>query len=126
MPKSVHNVLILVLWSIFSLISSMLRREPKERISLKEIMSHAWMQGGKCCANQACVALVGKEHLSSQDQESIIQTMVDGNIASRSEILRYDFLFKLLCAKLCSQAIYLSISIYNSICVFLCFSTSDP
>lgn len=68
----------------------MLRREPKERISLRDIMSHPWMAsgGGKCCLNQSCVALVRKEHLSPQDHDSIIKMMVDGGIASNTEILR--------------------------------------
>ena len=74
----------------YSLISSMLKREPRERISLRNIMSHPWMssEGSHCCTDMSCVALVRKEHLSSHDHDSIIQVMVDGGIATRSEVLR--------------------------------------
>jgi len=68
----------------------MLRREPKERISLRDIMQHPWMTvgGGQCCDNFACVALVGRQHLSKDDHDAIIQRMVDGGIATRSEIIK--------------------------------------
>lgn len=68
----------------------MLRREPKERISLRSIVHHPWMTqtGKRCCDNSSCVALVGREHLASEDHDLIIQKMVEGGIASRTEILR--------------------------------------
>ena len=84
------TVIIILCLSVFSLISSMLKREPKERISLSKIVNHPWMirDGRQCCDNSLCVALVGKEHLAPEDQESIIQRMIEGGIGSRSEILR--------------------------------------
>ncbi|XP_067931694.1 SNF-related serine/threonine-protein kinase-like isoform X3 [Watersipora subatra] len=73
-----------------SLISAMLKREPRERMSLSNIVNHRWMiaNGRQCCDNSLCVSLVGREHLPSEDQESIIQKMVDGGIATRAEIYR--------------------------------------
>lgn len=84
----------------------MLRREPDERISLSDIVNHPWMSkdGTRCCDNSLCVALVGKEHLAPEEQENIIQRMVEGGIATRTEILRYT-------------------SVYNST-AFLCFCVS--
>lgn len=75
---------------LFSLISSMLRREPTERISLRNIVHHPWMinTSGKQCCDNSCVALVGRENLAAEDHDLIIHKMVEGGIASRTEILR--------------------------------------
>lgn len=69
----------------------MLKREPKERIGLAEIVSHPWMNrdGSQCCENLLCTSLVGREHVTPADHNDIIERMVEGGFPNKAEIQRY-------------------------------------
>lgn len=71
-----------------SLIGRMLIREPERRASLAEIASDPWlMEGAKETQSTEYLPLVSRHQVSEEDHNIIIQKMVNGNIASKEEIL---------------------------------------
>uniref|UniRef100_H2UAE5 SNF-related serine/threonine-protein kinase n=1 Tax=Takifugu rubripes TaxID=31033 RepID=H2UAE5_TAKRU len=70
------------------LIDRMLQRDPKQRASLEEIESHAWLQGvDPSPATKYNTPLVSHKNLSEEEHNSIIQRMVLGDIADREAIV---------------------------------------
>lgn len=68
----------------------MLQRDPKQRASLEEIESHAWLQGvDPSPATKYNTPLVSHKNLSEEEHNSIIQRMVLGDIADREAIVEY-------------------------------------
>lgn len=74
---------------IFSLIGRMLIREPERRATLEEIANDPWLveSGGQREHNQEYLPLVSRHQVSEEDHSTIIQKMVNGNIATKEQIL---------------------------------------
>lgn len=69
------------------LIGRMLLREPEQRATLDEIAHHTWLtQDGADCVPEH-LPLVSREQVSDDDHTLIIQKMVNGNIATKEDIL---------------------------------------
>lgn len=66
----------------------MLIRDPEKRATLEQIANDPWLTFG-CYTNSLpeCLPLVSREHLAEEDHAHIIQKMVNGNIATKEEIL---------------------------------------
>lgn len=71
---------------LFSLIHKMLQREPVHRAKLGDILNHKWLCMGDYIAPS--VPLISREHLSDDDHNYLIEKMVEGNIATKDEILQ--------------------------------------
>ena len=73
------------------LIGRMLRRDPAERHTLQDIANDPWLvgSGGDSLVYQPAdyLPLVSREHLTDDDHAVILQKMVNGNIATKEEIL---------------------------------------
>ena len=70
------------------LIGRMLQRDPALRANLEEIANDPWLQEGAGIVQPAhYLPLVSREHLSEEDHALILQKMVNGNIATKEEIL---------------------------------------
>lgn len=70
------------------LIGRMLQRDPANRATLEEIASDAWLQDGAAALPPShYLPLVSREHLTEDDHAIILQKMVNGNIATKEEIL---------------------------------------
>ncbi|EDO36587.1 predicted protein, partial [Nematostella vectensis] len=80
-----------------NLISRMLIREPHNRASLGEIMSHPWLQQGPTPLVPSDVPLVAELPLTTDEHLLLLDKMEDGNIADRDKVIRsleensYDF-----------------------------------
>lgn len=81
----------------FSMISRMLVKDPSKRTTLEDIVSHPWMESGSPMSLPQ-VPLVCREALQEEDQAYIMQKIVDGNIATKQEILEYVHVSVLLSA----------------------------
>uniref|UniRef100_A0A8W8JZC1 SNF-related serine/threonine-protein kinase n=1 Tax=Magallana gigas TaxID=29159 RepID=A0A8W8JZC1_MAGGI len=68
------------------LIHKMLQREPVHRAKLGDILNHKWLCMGDYIAPS--VPLISREHLSDDDHNYLIEKMVEGNIATKDEILQ--------------------------------------
>lgn len=68
------------------LISRMLVKNPDKRATLMEITSHPWLSDGKQDIPDM-FPLVSKEQLSEEDHNLIVQKIVNGNIATKEDIL---------------------------------------
>nr|XP_016930314.1 SNF-related serine/threonine-protein kinase [Drosophila suzukii] len=76
-----------------NLIASMLVRDPKKRATVEEIASSAWLKpidepDSTTSATEHFLPLVSREQLGEEDHAFIIQKMINGNIASKEEILQ--------------------------------------
>ncbi|EDW02176.1 SNF-related serine/threonine-protein kinase [Drosophila grimshawi] len=72
-----------------NLIATMLVRDPKKRATVEEIASSAWLkQIDEPESVEHSLPLVSREQLSEEDHAFIIQKMINGNIASKEEILQ--------------------------------------
>ncbi|KAH8404144.1 hypothetical protein KR215_010314 [Drosophila sulfurigaster] len=72
-----------------SLIATMLVRDPKNRATVEEIASSAWLkQTDEPDSVEHSLPLVSRQQLSEEDHAFIIQKMINGNIASKEEILQ--------------------------------------
>lgn len=79
-----------------NLIASMLVRDPKKRATVEEIAASAWLKpidepDGTTNASgttEHFLPLVSREQLGEEDHAFIIQKMINGNIASKEEILQ--------------------------------------
>ncbi|XP_017015188.2 SNF-related serine/threonine-protein kinase [Drosophila takahashii] len=78
-----------------NLIASMLVRDPKKRATVEEIASSAWLKPidepdstSSSVTTEHFLPLVSREQLSEEDHAFIIQKMINGNIASKEEILQ--------------------------------------
>ncbi|KAH8233354.1 hypothetical protein KR026_007236 [Drosophila bipectinata] len=79
-----------------NLIASMLVRDPKKRATVEEIAASAWLKSidepdGTTNASgttEHFLPLVSREQLGEEDHAFIIQKMINGNIASKEEILQ--------------------------------------
>ena len=69
------------------LIGRMLQRDPVNRATLEDIANDPWLQTGSTIQPAAYLPLVSREHLSEEDHAVILQKMVNGNIATKEEIL---------------------------------------
>ncbi|KAJ9589124.1 hypothetical protein L9F63_017583, partial [Diploptera punctata] len=69
------------------LIARMLIREPERRASLEEIAADPWLGEDLNTQPTDFLPLVSREHVSEEDHALIIQKMVNGNIATKEEIL---------------------------------------
>ncbi|XP_063245009.1 SNF-related serine/threonine-protein kinase isoform X2 [Bacillus rossius redtenbacheri] len=68
------------------LIARMLIREPEKRATLEQIAADPWL-GEDNSQPADFLPLISREHVSEDDHALIIQKMVNGNIASKEEIL---------------------------------------
>lgn len=66
----------------------MLIREPERRASLEQIANDPWLLEGAKETQQSTeyLPLVSRHQVSDEDHNTIIQKMVNGNIASKEEI----------------------------------------
>ena len=70
------------------LIGRMLQRDPAKRATLDEIANDPWLLEGAPALQPAhYLPLVSREHLSEEDHALILQKMVNGNIATKEEII---------------------------------------
>lgn len=66
----------------------MLVREPEKRASLSQIAVHPWLCEGKQDSQPVDVLpLVSRQHVSEEDHNFILQKIVNGNIATKEEIV---------------------------------------
>ncbi|XP_054739604.1 SNF-related serine/threonine-protein kinase isoform X1 [Anastrepha obliqua] len=70
------------------LISSMLVRDPKNRATLEQIAAHPWINEISEFDATDSFPLISRQQLSDEDHAFIIQKMINGNIASKEEILQ--------------------------------------
>ena len=77
-----------VLLLIYSLISRMLVREPRRRITLEAIMSHPWLQLGRTPLLPTPIPLVTEMCLTPEEYKRVVERMESGNIANRETIQR--------------------------------------
>ncbi|UYV60439.1 SNRK [Cordylochernes scorpioides] len=69
-----------------ALIGRMLIRDPEKRATLEQIAEDSWLQGaGPGVADS--MPLISREHLLEEDHAHIVNKMVNGNIASKDQIL---------------------------------------
>lgn len=69
------------------LIGRMLLREPEERATLDEIAHHCWLTQDDSDQVPEYLPLVTRHQVSDDDHALIIQKIVNGNIATKEEIL---------------------------------------
>ncbi|XP_054714116.1 SNF-related serine/threonine-protein kinase-like [Uloborus diversus] len=69
------------------LIGEMLIRDPEKRFSLEQIANDPWLNSGDVIQPADHLPLISREHLSEEDHTHIVQKMVNGNIASKEEIM---------------------------------------
>lgn len=69
----------------------MLKREPSERASLEDILDHEWLHMKMDDTPPPSLPLVSREHLSEEDHNYLVDKMVEGEIGTKEEILRYTF-----------------------------------
>lgn len=72
-----------------SLIGRMLIREPEKRATLEQIAADPWLlEGAGATAQlQEHLPLISRHQVSDEDHAIIIQKMVNGNIATKEQIL---------------------------------------
>lgn len=70
------------------LIASMLVRDPKNRATLEQIASDSWVKENAESDNMDFLPLISREELSEEDHAFIVQKMINGNIASKEDILQ--------------------------------------
>lgn len=72
-----------------NLISTMLVRAPEKRATLSQIAQNSWLQQGNSNSLEGpeYLPLVSREQVSEEDHTLIIQKMINGNIASKEDIL---------------------------------------
>lgn len=72
----------------FRLIGRMLVREPEKRATLSEIATDPWVTAGEGITVEDFDApLVTKQDLTEEERQTILQTMVAGDIASKERIM---------------------------------------
>lgn len=71
------------------LIARMLVRQPERRASLEEIASNSWLVAGSDLDPAESLPLVSRQQVSEEHHNLIITKMVNGNIATKEEILEY-------------------------------------
>jgi len=70
------------------LIARMLVREPEKRATLEEIAHDPWLNAERDENSEPeLLPLVSAEQVSAEDQNIILQRMVNGQIATKEEIL---------------------------------------
>ncbi|KAF8794124.1 SNF-related serine/threonine-protein kinase-like [Argiope bruennichi] len=69
------------------LIGAMLIRDPEKRATLEQIADDEWLNSGDAIQPADHLPLISREHLSEEDHTHIVQKMVNGNIASKEEII---------------------------------------
>lgn len=66
----------------------MLIREPERRATLEQIANDPWLlEGAKETPATEFLPLVSRHQVSDEDHNIILQKMVNGNIATKEEIL---------------------------------------
>ena len=75
----------------------MLQREPELRASLEDIVNDSWLiedEAGSVgtISESEIFPLVSREHLTEEEHSSVLQKMVNGDIAHRDDIIAYVFL----------------------------------
>lgn len=66
----------------------MLVREPERRATLQQIATDSWLvegEGPQIATD--CLPLVSRHQVSEVDHNHIVQKMINGNIATKDEIL---------------------------------------
>ncbi|XP_033252792.1 SNF-related serine/threonine-protein kinase-like [Drosophila miranda] len=74
-----------------TLIASMLVRDPKKRATVEELASSDWLKPidePDSTSTEHFLPLVSRKQLSEEDHAFIIQKMINGNIASKEEIVQ--------------------------------------
>jgi SNF-related kinase len=67
----------------------MLKREPSERANLEEILCHDWFQMEMETIPLPALPLISREHLSEEDHNYLVDKMVEGEIGTKEEVLKY-------------------------------------
>lgn len=78
------------------LIGSMLVRDPKKRASLEQIAKDPWLEENQQNDAQQIndfMPLVSREEINEDDHTFIIQKMINGNIATKEDIIQYVIYF---------------------------------
>uniref|UniRef100_A0A1B0AM47 SNF-related serine/threonine-protein kinase n=1 Tax=Glossina palpalis gambiensis TaxID=67801 RepID=A0A1B0AM47_9MUSC len=70
------------------LIGSMLVRDPKKRATIEQIAADPWVKENAEIDDADFLPLVKREQISEEDHAFIVQKMINGNIASKEEILQ--------------------------------------
>ena len=72
----------------------MLRWNPKDRVSAKDLMNDPWLNDGCISLSETIedatsvhLPLVSREHLLEEEHSNIIQRMVNGNVAKKEDII---------------------------------------
>ncbi|OWF41802.1 SNF-related serine/threonine-protein kinase-like isoform X3 [Mizuhopecten yessoensis] len=69
------------------LITKMLQKDPADRMSLDDIVDHAWLKSSDSTTLRM-MPLILHEHLCEEDHNYLVNKMVEGNIATKEEILQ--------------------------------------
>ncbi|XP_060081277.1 SNF-related serine/threonine-protein kinase-like [Ylistrum balloti] len=69
------------------LITKMLQKDPADRMSLDDIVNHAWLKSDDSTSVRM-MPLISREHLCEEDHNYLVNKMVEGNIATKEEILQ--------------------------------------
>lgn len=77
------------------LIDSMLVRDPKKRATLEQIAKDPWiMENQQNTEIGDFMPLINREEINDDDHSFIVQKMINGNIASKEDIIQYVFLIE--------------------------------
>lgn len=63
----------------------MLVRQPEKRATLEEIANDLWLKNTQF--DIPAVPLISRQHISEEDHSIIVQNMVNGDIATKEQIL---------------------------------------
>lgn len=69
------------------LITKMLQKDPADRMSLDDIVNHPWLKSDDS-PSLRMMPLISREHLCEEDHNYLVNKMVEGNIATKEEILQ--------------------------------------
>ena len=84
-----HTLIHILSLLLSSLISRVLQRVPADRASLEDIEGHDWLQGiDPFPAGPSSAPLASHRCLSSEEHQSILNTMTSGNIATQDAIIK--------------------------------------
>lgn len=63
----------------------MLVRQPEKRATLEEIANDPWLKDTQ--SDNTAIPLISRQNISEEDHSMIVQKMVNGEIASKEQIL---------------------------------------
>lgn len=67
------------------LIARMLVRQPEKRATLEEIANDPWLKNTH--SDNTALPLISRQNISEEDHTIIVQKMVNGEIATKEQIL---------------------------------------